>query len=246
MDAILRLRHGVLLHTSKLAQLAHACRSEAECAPVAPGTYARWQASVSQVQNELLRFWHQAYPDFLGADSPEAGHGLPARARYVFEYVRWPLQPGLFPVHADTLQASTLFQAAIVYSRTSVFPGQRSIPVASQAEIQADTERRCIAILGMATEYIESNRIQCRHIVFPVLISGIATTQPDAKVQAIDLVRAFEVNGGIGQNTYRTRQLLVAVCEEQRRVVSTGGRMEQVDWMALANERGLRVTNCGL
>lgn len=85
-----------------------------------------------------------------------------------------------------------------------------------------------------------------RHVGFPLFMAGVATTQPDTKIQAMNLMTAFQREGGIGQNTYRTRQLLIAVCEEQRAMVGAGGRMEQVDWLALAKERGLSVVNCGL
>ena len=81
--------------------------------------------------------------------------------------------------------------------------------------------------------------------IFPLFLAGVASTQPDAKIQAIDIMKAI-VSGGIGQNTFRTRQLLAAVCEEQRRVVNSGGRMEHVDWLEVARERGLSVVNCGL
>lgn len=231
MPTLLRLSQGVLIHTAKVAQLAHQCRAEATArrAPASPGTYARWQASVSQVQSELQTFWNRSWPgELLGPEAPQAGCNLPTRARHVFEH------------------AFTLYQAAVIYARTSMFAGQRLIPTANQSDICADTERRCLAILTMAGGYVEAGLMERRHVVFPVFIAGVATTQPDAKIQAMNLMTAFQREGGIGQNTYRTRQLLIAVCEEQRAVVGVGGRMEQVDWMALAKERGLHIVNCGL
>jgi len=133
-----------------------------------------------------------------------------------------------------------------------MFPSQRLHPVLPNnrqheaAAIQADIETRSISILHLASAHLEANLLERRHDMFPLFMAGVATASPDAKIQAIDLAKAFEVGGGIGQNTCRTRQLLVAVCEEQRRAVVAGGRMEQVDWMALARERRLNVVNCGL
>lgn len=230
MPILLSLNQGVLAHTAKVAQMAQQCRTEvsARHASSSPGTYARWQASVSQVQNELLAFWSRSWPDFLGPDAPQAGYNLPSRARYIFQH------------------AYILFQAAVIYARTSMFPGQRLIPTANQADIHADTERRCLSILTLAGADLEAGLMERRHVGFPLLMAGVATTQPDAKIQAMNIMTAFQREGGIGQNTYRTRQLLVAVCEEQRAVVSAGGRMEQVEWQVLAKKRGLSIVNCGL
>ncbi|KAK4553012.1 hypothetical protein LTR86_009936 [Recurvomyces mirabilis] len=238
LPAIQRLNEGVVLNTIKLAQLAQACRSEAAAVAVpSPGANARWQAAVSRLQGELVNFWTASYPEFLGPDTWEAGRALPPRPRYVFEH------------------AFLLYQASIIYSRTSMFPSQRTIPLANQADVYTDTERRCYSILALASEYVsasqqrsDSNTTSYRHMVLPIFMAGIATTQADGKNQAIHIIKAMEspAKGSIGQNTLRTRQLLLAVCEEQGRVVNTGGRMEQVDWFAISRERGLNIVNCGL
>ena len=142
-------------------------------------------------------------------------------------------------------QALVLYQAAVIYSRTSMFPGQSRIPIANQQAVRADTERRINLIFTVAGQHIQAGQQDNRSTIFAVFIAGIATSFPDAKVHAIDLIKAFE-GTGIGQNTYRTRQLLVAVCEEQRRHLVVGGNMEGVDWLVFARERGLTVVNCGL
>ena len=64
--AILGLNQAILIQTAKLAQLAQSFRNEAASKiSVSPGTYARWQANVSQLQVELSSLWTQLYPDFL-------------------------------------------------------------------------------------------------------------------------------------------------------------------------------------
>lgn len=86
--AVMNLMRGVLIHTSKISQVAQQFRREAAEGPtVSPGRCARWQAQVFQLQNELGNFWMQAYPDFLEKDSPMAGQSLDIRMRYVFEHV---------------------------------------------------------------------------------------------------------------------------------------------------------------
>ncbi|KAK5110806.1 hypothetical protein LTR62_005517 [Meristemomyces frigidus] len=243
LPPIQQLNEGVLLHTVKLAQLAHACRTEASQLPhPTPESTTRWQTAVSRLQSELVTFWTQTYPPFLGPDSSEAGRHLPPRPRHVFEH------------------AFLLYQTAIIYSRTSMFPSQRLLPLSNQQEIHHDTERRCHSILTLADEYVPGTRAESgaagadtkaiRHLVLPLFIAGVATSSPETKTHAIHSMKAMEstANGAIGQNTYRTRQLLTAVCEEQRRAVERGRRMEEVDWFALGREegRGWGVVNCGL
>ena len=133
----------------------------------------------------------------------------------------------------------------MIYSRTSMFPGQRRIPVANQQDILADTEYRVVSIITLVTTQLESGHLDRRYVIFPLFMAGFATTQPDAKIQALDIIKAFE-GTGIGQNTYTTRRLLSALYEAQRRTADAGGRLEDVDWLTIARERSLIVVNCGL
>ena len=228
--AILRLHEGVILRAAKIAQTAQTFRAQVsnrEHKPVSPGRYAQWAAATAQAQNELHNFWQLAIPTYLASQSPQSTAGLPDRARSVFE------------------SAILLYHATTIYSRTSMFPGQRRIPIANQLELAADTERRVTIILALAAQQVEQGYLDRRNTVFPIFVAGVASLKADSKSQAINLIRAFEGHG-IGQNTYRTRQLLLAVCEEQRRVANAGGRMEDVEWLAIATDRGLGVANCGL
>lgn len=244
--AVLHLNEGIVLRTAKIAQVAQSFRSEnTEQCPASPGTYARWQATAMQLQAEMHAFWQQAYPDHLGPEL-QASSGLPSRVRAVFENVSH--LGNACKDHSLTLlliQALLLYHAATIYARTSMFTRQRHIPTAAQHEVANDTERRVRLILAMAAQQVESGHLERRKTVFPIFMAGFATFSSDSKLHAIDLIRAFE-GKGIGQNTYRTRQLLVAVCEEQRKAINAGRQMEDVEWMAVAREQGLNVVNCGL
>lgn len=261
--AILALNQGVVIQTAKLAQSAQVFRMGATNIgedPISPEIYARWQASVSQLQSELFAFWTNNYPDFLGVESPQAGFILPARVRFVFEHVSCtPPHAASNRVEMSTVsiltkvansQAFALFQAAVIYSRTSMFPGQRLVPVPNQSSVAADTEHRCLSIITLATEILNNQHAtdpkSRRRTVFPLFMAGYASSSLDAKRQAINLIRALEASGGIGQNTYGTRQLLNAVCEEQRHAIGEGRGIESVEWLDVARERGLSIVNCGL
>lgn len=118
-------------------------------------------------------------------------------------------------------------------------------PLSPSDPTQPDTERRVLAILAIAAAALETRTLSARHLIFPLFIAGCATLQADAKIKVLDLVSAFEASG-IGKNTARTRALLKAVYEEQRRVYDAGGRMADVDWLAVAREKNMNVVNCGL
>lgn len=91
--AILALNQGIVLQTAKIAQVAQGFRDEAARSqmPSSPGSRARWQATVSGLQRELLAQWEHLYPDFVGPESAQAGAHLPDRVRHVFQHVSCPL-----------------------------------------------------------------------------------------------------------------------------------------------------------
>lgn len=118
------------------------------------------------------------------------------------------------------------------------------MPTANQSDMHADTERRCAAIIALASSHLETGITERRHCSFMVFLAGVVSASPDLKIQAMNIMTALQRDGGIGQNTYRVRQLLSAVYDEQRAVTGRGGRIEQVDWLAVARDKGLNVVNC--
>lgn len=127
-----------------------------------------------------------------------------------------------------------------------MFPGQRRIPIANIHEVITDTDRRVSSIISVATSQFQARQLERRHIIFPLLMAGIITTQADAKVQALELMKMYE-GSGIGQNSYNTRQLLLAVYEEQRKVADAAGRIDcDVEWLGVMRGRRMALVNCGL
>lgn len=244
---VMNLVRGVMIHTSNLAQIAQQFRREAaDRTTVSPGRCASWQAQVFQLQTELSSFWQQAYPEFLEKDSPMAGQTLDARMRYVFEHVSQDtLSLTNIPQTNKVLQAFLMYQASIIYSRTSMFPGQALIPTANQAAFLADTNTRVSQIITLTMSIFANGELDRREVVFPIFMAGVATNNPNAKAKAIELLKSYEGHG-IGQNTSVVRRLLVAVCDEQNRRVAAGRRMEEVEWLRFGRERGMSVVNCGL
>lgn len=103
-----------------------------------------------------------------------------------------------------------------------------------------------MSIINIAAAQLEAGQPDRRHVIFPLLIAGITTMQPDAKIQALDLLKMYE-GSGIGPNTYNTRQLLGAIYEEQRRVAEAGGQVDcHVEWLQDVKRRRVAMVNCGL
>ncbi|KAK4615946.1 hypothetical protein CLAFUW4_09761 [Fulvia fulva] len=227
---ILALNQSIVLQTATMAQTAQRFRHEAikRDRVTSPGTWARLQANSAQLQSDMHTIWQRYCPEYLAPYTYRTGANLPERVQIVFE------------------QATLRYHAAIIYARTSMFPGQRSFPFAGQQDVLSDTERRVAAIMALTSDQIKHGMLDQRGAVFPLFIAGFATGDFRVKDQVISQIRAFEGHG-IGQNTYRTRQLLVAVRDEQLRQANMGsGRMERVDWLDIAKEGGLKVVNCGL
>lgn len=119
-----------------------------------------------------------------------------------------------------------------------MYPGQTPAGMSVQSQVAAYSSN----ILALANANIDNPRLDCFNIVFPVFMAGFAATDPDVKVQAIRLICAME-NTSAGRNTSRSRELLVAVCEEQRR---RNGAPWSVDWVTFSRECGLELVNFGL
>lgn len=133
-----------------------------------------------------------------------------------------------------------------LYATTSMYPGQRLFIFYNMPPVQTTNEIHVSNILEVASRIVdEGEMFDARFVVFPLFMAGCATLKPEAKRMAVELIRRLEPHG-IAHNTRRTRQLLVAVCEEQSKRAREGRRAEEVEWLALARERGLNVVNCGI
>lgn len=253
---ILALNEGVVVRFAKLAQSARNLRMQASSLGTGPPSHsmcAQWQANVSQMQAGLSAFWLCSCPDFVNPETPIANVALPARVQFMYEQVsvgvttRHEKEPRLNFNH----QAFALYQTAILYSRTSMFPGQRLMGLSNHSALNADTDHRCASILTLAANLLRDQDrypdLPPRHrMVFPIFIAGVTTASANAQRQALTMMYDHEAHGGIGQNTHQIRLLLAAVQDEQRRAMARGQAMEGVEWPRVARDRGLNVVNCGL
>lgn len=179
---------------------------------------------ISQTHAEACGTWNTYYPGFLPRDVLQARLHLPDLAQFCFDY------------------CALGFSTIMVYLRTSMYPGQQCH---NSPAIQNEVQHHCATILSLVGGTVESQNFDQHQVIFPLFLGGFASADPDAKIHAINLMQAME-DTGIGRNVTRSLELLIAVCEEQRRNMMTGRRAEEVDWIVYAKARDMGLVNFGL
>jgi len=122
-----------------------------------------------------------------------------------------------------------------------MFPGQLLRNPAARTEVS----RQCNIVLDTVAAILQDGSTDPRATGYALFLAGFAATDYDSKVRAITLLSAMEERC-VSDNGKRARELLVAVCEEQRQRVLGGGRAEEVDWILFARARRMETFNFGL
>ncbi|KIW98855.1 uncharacterized protein Z519_00518 [Cladophialophora bantiana CBS 173.52] len=138
--------------------------------------------------------------------------------------------------------AATLYRACIIYSHTSMWPGQR---LETSPDYDTEIAVASSQILQMASKALAEDRSYCRYLVFPVFMAGFVATDGAHRMHAVDLLREME-KSSIGRNTMTTRKALAAVYEKQNERFMNTGQSLDVDWMHVMVQEGLLVVNFGL
>ncbi|KAG9664156.1 hypothetical protein KCU95_g2147, partial [Aureobasidium melanogenum] len=206
---------------AELSQLALQMREDVENGR---GSIAEHQETVVTFRNEMYSTWNMKYPAFLPRDSPEAGTRLPTLARTVFDF------------------ASLQYSTAMVYLHTSMYNGQRNHMSAGQRK---EVANHCRHILSMAALAVAEKGTEQHNLIFSIFLAGVNSANDHDKNRAIGLIRAME-GTGISCNVTKSRELLEAVCIEQRERIQFGGNVADIDWVSFAKERGIRLVNMGL
>ncbi|CAD0084070.1 unnamed protein product [Aureobasidium vineae] len=130
----------------------------------------------------------------------------------------------------------------MVYLHTSMYRGQRIYMTSTQRK---EVANHCRHILSMAALVVAERGTEQHHIIFSVFLAGVNSANDHDKNRAIGIMRAME-GTGISCNVTKSRELLEAVCAEQRARADFGGNAAEVDWVSFAKERGFRIVNLGL
>ncbi|OAP62188.1 hypothetical protein AYL99_04391 [Fonsecaea erecta] len=148
-----------------------------------------------------------------------------------------PLRPKQLYEHA-----ASLYRACIIYSHTSIWPGQR---LETSPDYDTEIAVASSQILQMTSKALAEDRSYCRYLVFPVFMAGFVATDGAHRMHAVDLLREME-KSSIGRNTTTTRKVLAAVYEKQNERFMNTGQSLDVDWMHVMVEEDLMIVNFGL
>ncbi|KAH0000793.1 hypothetical protein KCU78_g15200, partial [Aureobasidium melanogenum] len=138
--------------------------------------------------------------------------------------------------------ASFQYSTAMVYLHTSMYKGQRNHMSTAQRK---EVANHCRHILAMAALVIAEKGTEQHNIIFCVFLAGVNSVNDHDKNRAIGIIRAME-GTGISCNVTKSRELLEAVCMEQRERAQFGGNVADIDWVSFAKESGIRLVNMGL
>jgi len=178
------------------------------------------QSQVFELQEALRQLWAAPGVIMIAHDLD----ALPDRSKQLYEH------------------AATLYRSCIIYSHTSMWPGQR---LETSPDYNTEIAVASNQILNMTRKALAEDRSDCRYLVLPCFIAGFASTDGTHRMQALDLIRNME-KASIGRNTAVTRRALAAVYERQNEQFMNTGQSLDVDWMEVMQEQGLTVVNFGL
>lgn len=224
LPTVLQLDYEVTILAIRLALLAHEFRQDItfNAADVVQRDQAIRirQSRIFELQEALRQLWVTPGVTMI----TQSDETLPFRPKQLYEH------------------AATLYRACIIYSHTSMWPGQRL-----ETSPDYDTEIAVASnqILHMTRKVLVEDKLDCRYLIFPTFIAGFASTDGAQRRHALDLIRRMEKNS-IGRNTAVTQMALAAVYEKQNERFMKTGQSLDVDWMEVMMEQELMVVNFGL
>lgn len=223
LPVALQLSYEVALHAMRLGLMAREFRSDTsfETTDLLQKSMAIKvrQSRLSDIQEGLRQLWTVPSVQELGRMR------LSVRAQRLFH------------------QAWTLYRALIIYSYTSMWPGQR---MDTLPDYEAEIATAAQQILQASQAIMQTDSNSSRFLVFPLFMAGYASTVGSEKTAVIDMIQQMEQGCIVGQNTRATRRALEAIYERQNERFMHNGHSLDVDWPQVMAERGISVVNFGL
>lgn len=224
LPTVLQLDYEVTVLAARLAFLSQEFRQDGsfERADVyqKAGNIRMRQSRIFELQEALRQLWVTPNVAMIAQDIAS----LPTRPKHIYGH------------------AAALYRACIIYSHTSMWPGQRL-----DTSPHYDTEIAVASkqILRMTREALRKDRAGCGWMVFPVFMASVAITDGGQRMLALEILRAIE-RTSIGRNTANTRRALAVVYEKQNEPFMITGQSLNVDWLEIMIEHDLMVVNFGL
>lgn len=224
LPTVLQLDYEVTILAIRLALLAHEYRKDTTFNAThvlqrAHTTRSR-QTQIFEIQDALRQLWVTPAVAMITQNVDN----LPNRPKQTLEH------------------AATLYRACIIFSHTSMWPGQR---LETSPDYNTEIAVASTQILQMMRKALAEDRSHCRYLVFPAFMAGFASTDGAQRMQALDMIRIMEKDS-IGRNTTVTRKALAAVYEAQNERFMNTGQSLDVDWMQVMVEKELLVVNFGV
>ncbi|KAL1965612.1 hypothetical protein VTN77DRAFT_5289 [Rasamsonia byssochlamydoides] len=228
LPAVLQLYHKTFVLAARLGFLAAELR-RGSISPafsdgsMSPGPFvhaAQHSGKLYEIRHSLQRLWESPNTTYLCQHM----NNFPQRPRELLQ------------------NALTLYHACLIYSYTSMWPGQRRALNSASNELIG---HHAAVILQVAESIVNAGRFDLRFIIFPLFMAGMATSSGGQKMIAMDLISSMEKEG-VGRNATTTRHVLQIVYERQTQRFMTVGHSLDVDWTEAMIEQGLQVVNFGL
>ncbi|KAL1987628.1 hypothetical protein VTN96DRAFT_2869 [Rasamsonia emersonii] len=228
LPAVLQLYHKTFVLAARLGFLAADLRRGSISAAFGDGSTssgsfahaAQHSGKLYEIRHSLQQLWQSSNATYLC----QRMDSFPQRPKELLQ------------------NALTLYHACLIYSYTSMWPGQRMAPDSASDEVIG---HHAAVILQVAENIVNTGRFDLRFIIFPLFMAGTATSSGDQKMLAMDLMSSMEKEG-LGRNATTTRNLLQIVYERQTLQFMTVGHSLNVDWAEIMMEQGLQVVNFGL
>lgn len=252
LPAVLQLYYDTFLLAARLGFVAAEAREKSlsspfAVSPVYPGSLPHlesWQRQVYELQHALRTLWSSPSTSYL----LQHRGSLPRRSNEVLERVRRPKKS--FPPPLNKMltfvprQASTMFHVFLLYSLTSLWPGQRLLRSGTSTE--EEIHHHAAAILRIAEDIIRLGRFDRRFVIFPIFLAGAtADFSSGLKDLATDLIFKLEQQG-MGRNASTARLLLQIVYDRQAQQSIHAGHTPDVDWIDIMHEHEFQLVNFGL
>lgn len=137
-------------------------------------------------------------------------------------------------VRTDWYQIYVLYRTFVIYTHTSMYPGQLNETFGSDEVATFATE-----IIDALQLMLAGKEYSPRSGIFSLFVAGFATTNRSEKQMVLDLLLAVEARDYRG-STEGTRTLLQRIYERQDAAAQEFGDARSVDWLEETQGSGQR------
>jgi Fungal specific transcription factor domain len=143
-----------------------------------------------------------------------------------------------------SLQIYTLYRACVIYSHTSMYPGQMAY-LTSDGDAADDVFTSAMEIIELSRQVVADERWDLQFIPFSLFLSGVVSRKKEDKALALKLMTALE-RESYGENTATMRRLLETIYDKQQATSRNGTPNLEIDWLEVMERSGPRLVMFGM